>query len=150
MKIAIILGIMVLVFNSCKSHNCTNENNIKYQYILIGSGGGGFPTYTGYSISSLGELRTFKSNNSGQYEYSEPVTVSKDIVESAFQSLKNSGFYEENFNHPGNVSYFIQLKDDSSNTKSVTWGSPSHNPSSKITDYYKTMNEKFQSTIKNK
>lgn len=139
MKPLLLLSLFALFFFSCKSQTYTLEN-LPEDVLVFGSGGG---------IS--GEVRIYTLLENGQVFYSSSLTkehtemerLTKKEAASYYEKLEALKLSEVNFDHPGNLYYFIEdVKGDESHR--ITWGSNDH----EISEEYKTFYKELRTTIK--
>ncbi len=134
MKLAYIF-IILSFFYSITSH--AQEKNI-----TIGSGGGFAGTATVYKITPSGKV--FKGKGIGEIKYTECSKIKKALALKYIQLVSEQTQSNEQFNHPGNLYYFMGYAENTTNNK-ITWGDAEHPVSESIQKLYLEMNTAIRS-----
>lgn len=107
--------------------------------IRIGSGGGFSGIFSGYLFNDNGNVYRWKTGP-GEFEDTELLFSEPDSVRQFFTILDNAGFAACAFNHPGNITEFVELRrNDSIHT--ILWGEPGLAPPQRIVDAQRSMLE---------
>ncbi|MEO7988998.1 MAG: hypothetical protein ABI663_05615 [Chryseolinea sp.] len=110
--------------------------------ITIGSGGGFAGTSTVYKITSSGKV--FKGKGIGEIKYTECGKIKKAHALKYIQSVSEQTQSNEQFNHPGNLYYFVGYAENSKDHK-VTWGDVGHPVPESIQKLYQEINSAISS-----
>ena len=118
---------------------CTNAQDTA---LIIGSGGGVVGTATVYKITPDGKV--LKGGGMDTYTYSAGSKVKKSIAKKLFRTSNKLGLESLQFNHPGNLYYFLTTTSQSgSNT--VTWGDNAHATPDDIKAFYADVMKRIKS-----
>jgi len=134
MRSILFLSLFLVSFFSCKSQRYT-LNDLPDTQLIFGSGGGITGEINTYTLLENGQLFY---NNSLSKESKEIESLSKKEAAVCFQKMKGLQLSQMNFNHPGNMYYFLEeVKGDERH--SVIWGSNEHNISEECKAFYKEL-----------
>lgn len=134
MKRILLLSLFSVFFFSCKSQQYT-INDLPETQLIFGNGGGISGAVSTYTLLENGQLF---HNNSLTKEHVEMESLTKKEAKSSFEKMKVLKISEINFNHPGNMYYFLEeVKGDSIHR--VTWGSNDHKISEECKTFYKEL-----------
>lgn len=140
------LALVVFLFSSCKTKQYTMEENPE-PMITFGSGGGFTGQSTFYTLFKNGQLYKKKGLRG---EHTPLENVKKKEVLQIFKNYEVLNLAEVNINEPGNMSYFIEFKDENG-VHRMTWGGNTTSPSNDLLLFYKLlMNTTKPSTDKSK
>jgi hypothetical protein len=107
--------------------------------IRIGSGGGFSGIFSGYLFNGNGNVYRWKVGP-GEFEDTELLFTEQDSVQQFFTILDDAGFATCAFDHPGNMTEFVELRrNDSIHT--VCWGKPGLAPPQRIAEVQRSMLE---------
>lgn len=110
------LAVFIILLSSCSGSRNTKTESPRFS-VSFGKTGGFTNLNPIYTIFSSGEV-TRKSGVD-----SIPVIIKKlqpNQIDSVFQLLKATGFLKNPINHPGNISNYIELKQDTLKRK-IIW-----------------------------
>jgi hypothetical protein len=124
MKQLFILFFAFLIFTSCIHSKIKNYGVDKIEF---GSGGGITGRYITYTV----DLRQRVILNSDQ---SVKKSLSKKEFNILLKKLKDTDFSKIEFNHPHNMSYFLNFEVDYINK--IVWGDPSYPAPGKAKELY--------------
>ncbi len=110
--------------------------------VTIGSGGGIVGTATVYKITPDGKV--LKGKGIGEIKYTECAKLKKarasKYIQSAFEQTQST----PEFNHPGNLYFFIGYAENTFERK-VTWGDSSNSVPDSIQKLYQEINAMLNS-----
>ncbi len=110
-----------VMFSACKGTQYTPAN-LPEKQLLFGEGGGFTGDFTEYLLLENGQLFVQKRFNGEQMEIaSTKKSKAKAMFKQAAALLTDSAA----INYPGNMYYFLQLKDNGSDVR-LTWGAPGY------------------------
>lgn len=125
---------MVVLLAACSSTKDLKE--FSKNQLLFGSGGG----YTGeinkYILSYGGQIQKFNSLT-GETTSLQPIPAKE--AKAYFKTFLAHGFDTLEFSSPGNMTYFIGYKNDSTEKK-ISWGGDQP-PKPEIKDFYNSLNQ---------
>ena len=108
-------------------------------YLVAGSGGGFSGQVVQYYVLSNGDVYRTESLTK---ESSLHKKLSKKETKSIFKKLKELHLEKMDFNHPGNMSYFIE-QHKKGNVSSVKWGDNKTETPPEVSSFYKFLMEKI-------
>jgi len=108
-------------------------------YLVAGSGGGFSGQIIQYHVLNNGNVYRSESLKK---ESSLFKTLSKKEAKSIFKKLKELHLEKIDFNHPGNMSYFIE-QHKKGNVHSVKWGDGAMPAPAEVSSFYKFLMEKI-------
>ncbi len=120
-KWLVLLICLNILFSNCF---ISRQNNIIYEKILFGKGGGFTGKYDDYSLNSSGIL--FKKDPSTK-EFIKIKTLNKKDNKNIFKEIDNNKLFELNFNNPYNISCYIEIIKGSVSNK-IVWGNAKNPP----------------------
>jgi len=104
-------------------------------YLLFGKGGGISGETTAYKILKSGKV--LKGSGRADITFSKTARISKSDAKILFNEVKD--IPDSSFSYPGNIYYFIFIKDKNKENK-FTWGASEFEVTSQIRSVYlKTM-----------
>lgn len=107
--------------------------------ILLGSGGGVTGVATVYQITPKGEV--FKGKGVGVVKYTECAKIRRAKAKKMIAKVA-AAVSSINFDHPGNLYYFLTLKENDGEKK-ITWGDADH----KVPDNVKLLFDEAQASV---
>lgn len=127
-------ALILVVFFSCKTKPVvTSTTTAKADRIIqFGEGGGFTGMYEEFQLLETGELKYLDSKTE---RWILKKNFSDTQTKSFFNQLDEADIKGVDFNKPGNMSSYIELKTNGT-TYRVTWGSPSAFPPQKIVDIF--------------
>jgi uncharacterized protein YjiK len=128
----------VLLLSACHAQKYT-PSNFQGQQLTFGSGGGFTGQVIQYTLLENGQL--FQTNSQTK-EAKELKPVSRTKSKQLFAKVEKLDVAKLDFNHPGNMYYFIQTKRGDILQK-ITWGSPQD----KAPDGVETLYQELKTTI---
>lgn len=134
MRPLLILSLFLVTLFSCKSQQYTS-NDLPDNQLVFGRGGGISGEINTYTLLENGQ---FFYNNSFTKENAEIKSLTKKEATSYFQKMAVLQLSEMNFNHPGNLYYFLEEVNGGERHR-VTWGSNDHTISEKCKAFYKEL-----------
>lgn len=135
MRPIIILSFLSLLLFNCKGQYTIDE--LPEKLLVFGSGGGMTGAVTTYTLLENGQLF---SNNSITKEHQELEKLPKKTAKAFFEKMQALELSKTDFNHPGNLYYFIKQV-DGEEYYTVTWGSQDHEVSADCEALYKELFE---------
>lgn len=134
MKTILFLSLFSVFLFSCKSQQYTIDE-LPAEQLVFGNGGGITGEVSTYTLLENGQVFY---NNSLTKEHTEMESLAKKVAKSSFKKLEALKLFEVNFDHPGNMYYFLEeIKGDSIHR--VTWGSSEHEISEACKAFYKEL-----------
>lgn len=134
MKPILLLSLFLVSFFSCKSQLYTIDDLPETQ-LIFGRGGGISGEVTTYTVLENGQVFY---HNSFTKENAEIKSLTKKEATSCFQKMDTLQLSEMNFDHPGNVYYFLEEVHGEEKHR-VTWGSNDHEIPEKCKTFYKEL-----------
>jgi len=131
--------ILILSFCGCKSQQYS-YNELPEKQLIFGSGGGITGAIDTYVLLENGQIF---HKNSLTKEVMELESMSKKEAKSCFVKLKELALSEMDFNHPGNIYFFLETKEGDESHR-VTWGSNDHD----ISEECRTLYKELKSTLR--
>jgi hypothetical protein len=132
-KISIPLALL-LAFAGCSTTKTTNPADYKGTQVILGSIGGAAGKSTTYYILENGQVYL---QESAFGELKELKTLNKKNTTTVFDLVRSLELEKENINKPGNMTWFITLKQAGSNPVTVKWGDSGFTVPDKFTNAYK-------------
>jgi len=120
LKIVLTTFLFIMLF-SCISHQFTLDN-LPEKQLIFGKGGGMTGAADTYILLENGQL--FHTNSLTK-KSEELKSISKNKSDELFLQLEVLQLAEMDFNHPGNIYYFIENMKTGTSSK-VVWGSMEH------------------------
>ncbi len=114
------LFIILLLFTACSVRKKTTEQTLPYDAIEVKSSGGFTGTTTGFLIQKNGEIFVIYHNAGKTYNQKFYRLSTVDSVSIMFAKVQSSGILDKPYNQPGNLTYSIMSRKDSS-TNAVYW-----------------------------
>lgn len=134
MRTILLLSLFSVVLFSCKSQQYTLDNLPETQ-LIFGRGGGISGEVTTYTVLENGQVFY---HNSLTNVYKEIKSLPKKEATSCFSKMKGLQLSEMNFDHPGNLYYFLEeVKGEEKHR--ITWGSNDHEISEECKEFYKEL-----------
>jgi len=124
---------LTLGINGCKTHQ---PDNLPPTQLRFGSGGGFTGALTEYVLLENGQVFVRK-NLEDDYQLLGKVKKSK--AKALFKSWENQPFLKEEFQHPGNIYYFVSMTKEDKNHR-LSWGHHNHPASDELKFFYKECN----------
>lgn len=110
------LFIILMLFMACSSRKKAIEQSIlifPYDAIEVKASGGFAGTTTGFLIQKNAEIYVIYHNAGKAYNQKFYRSSTVDSVSKLFAKVQSSGILEKPFNKPGNLTYSIQSRKDS-------------------------------------
>jgi len=105
------------LFSFCKTQQYTPMDFPKGQ-IIFGSGGGFAGTMSEFVILENGEMF---SKNGIEGEYLNLKKLERNVVKQMFNNVETFNIKDVKLDQPGNMYYYIQIKDKNSDNR-IVWG----------------------------
>ncbi|MEI6765787.1 MAG: hypothetical protein WCM76_09110 [Bacteroidota bacterium] len=109
------LCIILLLTFGCKTVRYTNHS------ITLGRGGGFIGKYDSYTLKGNGEVFSTNAASAGSAPVSLSKKLDKKTVADLFSKAAALQFPNPEFNHPGNMTYYIEYF-DGKQTHTIKWG----------------------------
>jgi hypothetical protein len=100
--------------------------------VVVGTGGGITGAVTAFKITPRGEV--FRGKGLVDIVYTECAGIKKSLARRLIKKVDGMVKSSGNFNHPGNVYYFIGLSEDPA--QRITWGDPGKSPPPDVQEAY--------------
>jgi hypothetical protein len=127
-KICTIVFVLVV---GCHSQKYTPAD-LNVRQLIFGNGGGFTGKVTQYILLESGQLFV---NNLITQETIETRKISRQSAKQLFKRARNIKWSKHNFDHPGNIYYFVRLKEDRMLQEAI-WGSTQHQVPKEIQQLY--------------
>jgi hypothetical protein len=128
---------------ACKTPAYTPDDYPKMQ-IRFGSGGGFTGMVTEYALFENGRL--FKKEGKVTAAFTEQKKPASKLVKTAFATLENVRPFLTDFNHPGNLYRFIEIRSEGK-VQRITWGDEHAPVDDRVRVFYSILNKTVQGTI---
>lgn len=125
--------ILSFILVSCKSQ-MSNYEDYKGKMIVIGKGGGFSGAYDEFSILENGQVYKYNTITKERLLLGR---MKKNFSEQVFNNYKLLKIGEKNINAPGNLNYFIEMKDGENSLKSI-WSDQKNETNGELILFYKT------------
>ena len=119
-------------FASCKTPQYTLEN-LPPPKLVFGKGGGFSGLSDEYTLLKSGQL-FLKSSMTDSLEVLPK--IKKQQVKALFASAEDLRMDTLQFNHPGNIYYFVNYVQDSTRKAEITWGDMNHQIPALIKEFH--------------
>lgn len=133
-SILLICALAILMLFSCKAQQYTIDD-LPSKQLIFGRGGGITGEVNTYTLLENGQLF---HNNSLTADYKELNSIDKKQAKSAFEKMATLKLSEIDFNHPGNMYYFIEEVDGDKKHR-VTWGAHDYEVDATCEAFYKEL-----------
>lgn len=133
------LIIITLLLTACQAQKFTTAN-LPDKQLIFGSGGGFTGKVTQYILLENGQVFTSDGPDS---ENKELKIIDKKTALKLFDEAEKLHLEDRDFNHPGNMYYFLEFKRDATPEK-VTWGIPSESTPQDLLDFYQRLQTAIQ------
>ncbi|MCO6499194.1 MAG: hypothetical protein J5I47_02320 [Vicingus serpentipes] len=106
----------------------------------VGKGGGFTGVYEEYILAEDGKVfkRDFNYDREVFIKQLSPVDVNYFI-----EQLELLGIEGESIDEPGNMNYYIEIREGKLSVNKVLWGSNAYNPPNKLVDFHKELFKKL-------
>lgn len=131
---SIFLFSLILCFSFCKSQKYTPTDYPSGQ-IIFGSGGGFANAINEFALLENGQLFS-KTSREGDYLHTKK--LNKNMVQQMFENIDFLNLKKVDLNSPGNLYYYIEVKEKDDSHK-IVWGGQEAAPQ-KVKDFYKILN----------
>jgi len=134
------LAIILLGFISCKTQENTPATSTTLQKIAVGKGGGFTGAYTEFLLQEDGKV--FKKD----FKYDREVfikTLSKNDLTYFWNKIEGLGLNGIDINKPGNISSYIEIKEENISLNKITWGARSYYPPTNLVEFHKELFKKL-------
>jgi hypothetical protein len=128
------MAAVLLLLNGCHLQRYTPAT-FPGKQLIFGSGGGFTGEVIEYTLLENGQLFL---NNTLTKEIKQLQRLSWKKRKWAFAEAEKLSLENISFNHPGNLYYYIQVKQGESNHR-VTWGNPTEAAPPALEDFYKQL-----------
>lgn len=148
-KIISLVIALSLVFINCKNKEQTTINKLKNEMkkdnslkYCVGKGGGFTGAYDEFILYENGKV------------YKRDFTYSRDVYRKQLTEEERAYFLEKinemglegmDINQPGNMSYYIEMKQGEQSINKIIWGAHSYYPDKKLEAFHKEFFEKLAS-----
>ncbi len=131
----ILISLLICIYIlACQSQFYTPDTYTGRQ-LIVGNGGGFTGKETAYILLKNGQLFTITSQSQApEFVKMLPKNISKEL----FQKLKQIQLSKLTFNHPGNIYYFIGIKDRHSSQR-IVWGDNSFRAPTEAEELYQLL-----------
>ncbi len=124
-----------MTIHSCEPVRNTNVRDYPGRQIIIGSGGGATGQWSYRALRESGELFIQEPYDT-MYRYMKKIHAGER--KSLFMSMESIAESQEEFDHPGNMTYLL-IYQNGSRIRTFRWGDPAFSPPSEIATFYQTM-----------
>jgi hypothetical protein len=91
--------------------------------IVFGHGGGFTGMWQGYLVEPDGSVKTWKGRDAASREESSAGRLTSDGRSKLWKELNEAGFFDQNVDERGNITYFIEVT-AGSKTHAIHWSLP--------------------------
>jgi len=138
----------VLIIYSCKSQKINNQQidnsnkeETKNTFFIIGSGGGFTGKYNHFKVHNSGKVEKLSDETKIYESYSK---IEKYLIANYFKELEALNIGEMDYDHPGNMTFFIQVVYDSK-LHTIKWGDIKYQVNNRVELFYeKVMTEIYK------
>ena len=128
------LSLSLLLFSDCKTVQYTPSDYPREQ-ISFGTGGGFSGIVTEYFLLGNGDFFKMSSRND---TYQKGTRIDANRCEQIFANYRFLGIEDIEFNHPGNLYYFITHK-SGEHEHQIVWGDSAHEVDENAKLFYKNL-----------
>lgn len=129
--------IALLIFQSCATLPDTKPIT---KYYCVGKGGGFTNDFKEYSFSEDGKVykRDFTYERDVYYKNLTPLDL-----EFFLSQIRTLGLEYEELNQPGNMVYYIEIRDNETTRNKIVWGAPNYNPPEEMEQFFNELYNKL-------
>ncbi len=147
MRQILLIGVFSSIFFSCSStksgtdtKNTTKTNNSEMKY-CVGRGGGFTGDFEEYILYENGKVykRDFVYERDVFYKQ-----LSALDTEYLLNKIDELSLYGEDINHPGNMSYYLEVRQGNNTINKIIWGAHSYYPPKELEAFHKEFFEKLR------
>lgn len=111
----------------------SSEQSLEQRSVILGKGGGFTGEYKEYIIKGNGNVHSRDPMDTSSIQLIKTLTSGES--NSLFKELEELDFPDPEFNHPGNITYYIHYSKEDT-TKKIKWGSPGKAPPQGFKEFY--------------
>jgi hypothetical protein len=138
MRTGLFLLVLLSLLAGCKSTRYTPKN-YKGEQLVAGTSGGVTGMMKEYVLLDNGKLFLSKGIDG---DYREQMPMKRSQVRDIFDRADELNFPAHRFDHPGNLTYYLILKNPS-RSYLVKWGEPGVSPPDGFNEFYQYLMSKF-------
>ena len=128
---------MAPLLGACSTGTMARTGEHAGSSIRIGSGGGFSGIFSGFLFNADGSVYKWKIGP-GEFKENELLFTERDSVTRFFSMLEEIGFTSYMFDHPGNMTRFMELA-GSDSLHTIRWGEPGVAPPMPIAELHDSM-----------
>lgn len=125
---------LLIIFAGCKTSKPISLESYKGKKLIIGNSGGATGAILTWYILDNGKIYVTKSI---QDEPKELKKLPKSTTNSLFEKAQALELSKDEFNHPGNMTYFIEFVSPPAPSNKIKWGDNAFNVPEKYLNFYK-------------
>lgn len=125
---------------SQKKYSQMAKQNSNLKRYAVGKGGGFTGVYEEYILCEDGKVYK-RDFNYDREVFSKQLSTAD--VNYFLEQIEALGIEGESINEPGNMSYYIEIREGKIVINQILWGSTSYHPSAKLTHLHKELFEKL-------
>ena len=127
----------LLILSSCKTTEEVKSSNIPQgKRYAIGQGGGFTGDYTEFILNEDGKVFKYDFRYDREVFYKN---MSKADLIYFLEKIEALGLDGEEMNQPGNISYYIDVREGRTSMNKILWGHPNYYPDKKIVELHKEL-----------
>ncbi len=139
--LALSILVCLLFLNNTCDHKSTQSSTVN---ITFGSSGGMTAYIKRYELSPSGKLMLREGRIVANKESKLLKTLSKKEMHEISKKLELLKLEEIKFNHPGNMSYFLNIVTKDSTLNEITWGGSEQAVPGKVKGFYEFLMTKVK------
>ena len=138
MRYGVSLILLIIMFTGCKSTHYTPKN-YKGDQLVVGTSGGVTGMMKEYVLLDNGKLFLSKGIDG---DFREQMPMKRSQVREIFSRAEELNFPAHRFDHPGNLTYYLILKNPS-RSYLVKWGESGVTPPEGFNEFYQYLMSHF-------
>ena len=107
----------------------------------IGQGGGFNGNYTEFILSENGKVHKYDFNYDREVYFK---ALNKADLNYFLEKIETFGLEGVELNHPGNMSYYIEIRDGKTSINKIVWGNFNYYPDKELVDFHKELFEELK------
>lgn len=128
------IGLFTLLF-SCKSNQALVQDKTQMRSIEFGNGGGFAGSLTKYKLYESGLIEIQDKINGSFRSYNN---IEEKVCQQIFNSIESLNLESKGIDDPGNLYYFLNVK-DGENSMKFNWGGVNQKADPALKQYYKLL-----------
>jgi len=133
---------LLLILISCKTiEDIKLESIPNGKRYAIGQGGGFTGNYAEFILTEDGKVYKY------DFKYDREVyfkALNKADLNYFLEKIETFGLEGVELNHPGNMSYYIEIRDGKTSINKIVWGNFNYYPDKELVDFHKELFEELK------